>query len=375
MELIRGGLRDLANRPQGNEPLLDVLRSLAIMLVFSTHFAGIFNASARVLNNPFVYYGWSGVDLFFVLSGFLIGCQLWKEVRKSGQIRVGTFLLRRGLRIWPLYFSFILLVLIEALSSRANGAGLVVDATFISNYFHGQVGGSWSLSTEEQFYILAPVSIALLARKLKVRDLWVAPAAGLLIPIVARELVARSSPLAFRDLQQELYYPIHTHSDGLAIGLFIAWLTIIHPDFLRTTGRRLRFAGVMVVAAAALYVANRIVFDFTTLALIFGAATCFGAVTLTGTPWIFRWNGFYIMSRLSYGIYLNHFEVLPRLYPIFGKWRAAGGETAYWVCYATSLLICIVLAAVTFCLIAHPFLVLRSHWLKKMRDRDAAIAR
>src|SRR5580698_8313501 len=91
IELFSGGLRDLARPPRGNVPLLDVLRSVAILLVFSTHFSGEFNASERVLKYPFIYYGWSGVDLFFVLSGFLIGGQLWKEVKKNGQIRVGTF--------------------------------------------------------------------------------------------------------------------------------------------------------------------------------------------------------------------------------------------------------------------------------------------
>jgi peptidoglycan/LPS O-acetylase OafA/YrhL len=374
IKLLSGGLRDLTTRPRGNVPFLDVLRSLAILLVFTSHFAGEFHASAAVVKFPFVYYGWTGVDLFFVLSGFLIGSQLWKEVKQGGNVKVGAFLLRRGLRIWPLYFSFILMLLLEIAFLGRTSSGLLADATFLSNYFHCQVGGSWSLSTEEQFYILAPLSVYLIARRLKLRNFWVIPVAGLTILIISRALTIRFSALPYRALEQKLYFPIHTHADGLAVGLLLSWITVTHGGFLKSASRRLALASVMILCGAALYKLNSLLFDYTSLGLIFGAAACYGTSALKWMPAFVNWNGFYVLSRLSYGIYLNHFGVLPHLYSVFGKWSVYGGTPAFWICYAASLLICLLVAGVTFCLIEHPFLVLRSRWLSGARDPKLALA-
>ena len=366
IRLLERGVRDLIKRPQGNVPALDALRSLAILLVFSTHFADEFKASQRVVKFPFFYYGWSGVDLFFVLSGFLIGSQLWKELGKSGRIHIGTFLLRRGLRIWPLYFSFCALILGEVVFGGRSGSGLLADCTFLSNYFHNQVGGSWSLSTEEQFYILAPVLISLFAIKLRPQRLWVVPALGLLIPIGARFFVVASSGLPRRDLQQVLYFPIHTHSDGLAVGLFLAWMTSFRPDWVRLPRQRIAIAAVMVAGGVGLYIINRLVFNFTTVGLIFGAATCC-SIGSGKTPGLLNWNGFYLVSRLSYGLYLNHFGILPRLYAVLGHFRIAGGEPGFWICYLVAFAICLSFAAVTFVVIENPFLELRARWLTSKR--------
>src|SRR5436305_13199738 len=101
----RASLHDLTHRPAGNIAALDVLRALAIVLVFSGHFGDEFQAVPKVAHFPVFYWSWTGVDLFFVLSGALIGSQLWKELQRTGHIRIGRFLLRRGFRIWPLYFS------------------------------------------------------------------------------------------------------------------------------------------------------------------------------------------------------------------------------------------------------------------------------
>src|SRR5581483_8934782 len=99
---------------------------------------------------------------------------------------------------------------------------LLADATFTSNYFHCQIGGSWSLSTEEQFYIIAPICIYI-ALRLKLRRLVLLPIFGLLVPIAIRVLYRAFSHLSPADLKQFFYSPIHTHSDALAIGVLLAW--------------------------------------------------------------------------------------------------------------------------------------------------------
>ena len=143
--------------PPGQVAALDALRATAILMVITGHFAVIggqvFVHRAAVFRTLPFWFGWTGVDLFFVLSGLLIGRQLWRELGRNGTIDVRVFVLRRGFRIWPLYFTAALLspILTATWSYRWG------DWVFLSNYVGGRIEGGWSLSTEEHFYIIAPI--------------------------------------------------------------------------------------------------------------------------------------------------------------------------------------------------------------------------
>src|SRR5260221_10426293 len=103
-DLFAGSIRDLLHPPTGQITFLDGLRTLAILLVVNAHLSAEFTevfGSNHFSRLPFVTDGWIGVDLFFVLSGFFIGGQLWKEIQRTGKDAVGRFILRRGFRIWP----------------------------------------------------------------------------------------------------------------------------------------------------------------------------------------------------------------------------------------------------------------------------------
>jgi len=361
-DLWKGGLHDLCHRPEHNMPLLDVLRSCAILMVFAAHFAAIFKAAAWLLKSNVVYYGWTGVDLFFVLSGVLIGSQLWKELARTGDIRVGRFLLRRGLRIWPLYFSFVAFVAAEVVFAGRNGSGLWADATYLSNYFHCQIGGGWSLSNEEQFYILAPLSLCAFKRVLKPARMWIVPVAALLLENLDRAVKVWHSTLPEAALRQSLYYPIHTHADGLALGMFLSWVAIMRPKWITSASTRWPIAIALFAAGVLAYRVMPIVTNFTALALIYGSFTLVG-MAATRIPAALRWHGFYVISRLSFGMYLNHFGLLDRLFAYLGGWRDSGGAPAFWACAAISLLLSIGLAGLTFLLIEWPFLRLRALWM------------
>jgi peptidoglycan/LPS O-acetylase OafA/YrhL len=118
----------------------------------------------------------------------------------------------------------------------------------------------------------------------------------------------------------------------------------------------------MVVAAIGLHFVERELFAFTALALIFGAATLWG-LGLERTPKLLNWHGFYIVSRLSYGMYLNHFGLLERSSGLLLGWRMKGGEPAFWVLYLVNLVASIAIAFVTFQVIEWPFLQIRARWL------------
>ncbi|MFZ0795043.1 MAG: acyltransferase, partial [Candidatus Korobacteraceae bacterium] len=286
-EFFRGAVHDLRIRPRGNVPALDVLRSLAILLVFTAHYGAAFQAVPRVQALPIFNWGWTGVDLFFVLSGFLIGGQLWKEVDRTHRIQIGRFLLRRGLRIWPLYYAFVAWVAFEGLFGRSL-SGLWSDVFFLSNNFHNQIGGGWSLSTEEQFYIVAPVSIALFSRIINPRRLWILPVVGMFFVVISRALAIQYEA----HLPSDLYKTMYAHSDGLAVGAILAWCSVYRPQVIRSRWLRWSVCVALVAAAVGLHFLDRELFAFTALALMFGAATLLG-LGLKRTPKLLDWHGFY----------------------------------------------------------------------------------
>ena len=369
LEPWRGAWDDLRNRPPLNLPALDFLRSCAILLVFTMHAAGSFGAPYWFSRLPVSYYGWTGVDLFFVLSGVLIGTQLWKELKKTGDIQIGRFLLRRGLRIWPLYTTFVLFVACEVLLLGRKGSGLWSDAIYLSNYFHCQIGGSWSLSTEEQFYILAAISFALCCRFVPLERMWALPALGPILLIGARFLTIQHHPsLTVLQRNRLLHFPIHTHADGLAIGLLLAWIAVMRPNWIRSAKFRWCASCAAGVTGIALYAIKPILTDFTALALIYGALALLG-LSEARLPRILSWHGFYVGSRLSYGMYLNHFGLMEHL----AKWGfKVNGSPAFFLSYPISLVLSIALAAITFSLIEWPFLWLRQQWLARGNVPQAA---
>jgi peptidoglycan/LPS O-acetylase OafA/YrhL len=371
---FRGAIHDLRTRPRGNVPALDVLRSLAILLVFTAHYGAAFQALPRVQALPVFNWGWTGVDLFFVLSGFLIGGQLWKEVSRTNRIQIGRFLLRRGLRIWPLYYAFVALVAFEGLFGRSL-SGLWSDVFFLSNNFHNQIGGGWSLSTEEQFYVLAPISIALFSRIINPRRLWILPVVGMLLVVISRAIAIKYIGPRLATLPFDLYKITYAHSDGLAVGGLLAWCSVYRPAVIRSTWLRLSVSAAAVVAAIGLHFLDHEVFAFTALALIFGVATLLG-LGLKRTPKLLDWHGFYIVSRLSYGMYLNHFGLLERSSALMLGWRVGGGEPAFWLLYLVNLIASMAIAFVTFQLIEWPFLQIRARWLasKKQPQPEASPA-
>jgi peptidoglycan/LPS O-acetylase OafA/YrhL len=367
-------LRDLARPHEGTIPALDALRTCAVLLVVFGHASESYVArSGRqdlFSSLPFVRNGWIGVDLFFVLSGLLIGGQLWKELRATGGIDFPRFVLRRGLRIWPLYYCvFAFSVFVLGRGEFPFGRGWT-DIVFLTNYInYGVVWGSWSLCTEEQFYLLAPLLVVLGASRgcsvagYRKYLLWLI----LLLPLVRAVAWWRLTGGDIRrhdnTLTPFIYQPIHTHSDGLVVGLLIA--------NLRSAGAGRDRAGLCAsgwglllgaAAAAALWAAHREVFGYTGIALAFGSL--FWYLLSGGRAWhaVFRPRFFYVISRLSFGIYLNHQFIIKAAYrsaglaPPLADRLPALGNLATAVAFAAASA---AVSVATFCLVEYPFLRLR----------------
>jgi peptidoglycan/LPS O-acetylase OafA/YrhL len=383
--LTANPLRELWHRPAGQLAALDALRTLAVAFVVFGHTTvayvaagGVENAYSRL---PFVRGGWIGVDLFFVLSGYFIGRQLWRELDKTGTISFGQFFIRRGLRIWPLYFFFLAFVLLVLGRGGASWRGWS-DAVFLTNYVNqGVVMGSWSLCTEEQFYILTPLLLIFTARRARSVASY---RTGLVVLLIALPLVRlvtfwwltgsvnARNPEAFRDY---LYAPIHTHSDGLVMGLLLANLES-YADSRYKTGL---WASVWTIPFAmglcvVLQRLHREALNFTGITLVFGAAVWYLLSKRPAWLSLLNWQGFYWFSRLSFGMYLNHEYIHEGLVqwglmhlPLAGRLPAIHNLEAGLLVFLVSA----ALSLVTFCLIEHPFLLLRE-WVLAPGAKQAA---
>jgi len=221
------------------QPGLDLLRALAIIVVVIYH-AGImgFSMPGRVHR-----WGWIGVDLFFVLSGYLIGGQLLATLARNQSIELKRFFARRALRIMPAYF--VILAIYIFLPFWREYPEMYPWWKFLFSVqnigLHGGTAFShaWSLAVEDQFYLTLPFILLFVSR-------W--PRAAIILPcaifgggILLRAFLAYQHPgetsgVAFRDYQAWIYYPTWTRLDPLVFGVALAAIEKFRPQWwLRLT--------------------------------------------------------------------------------------------------------------------------------------------
>jgi peptidoglycan/LPS O-acetylase OafA/YrhL len=159
---------------------LDTLRALSLMLVVLSH---IFFNDGSVIDK--LHLGAIGVDVFFVISGFLITALICKELAIKGEFNLKSFLIRRAFRILPVVcmFSVVLISLNFIYNLNLSFISIASGLLFVKNlpFFEGiwENGHLWSLSVEEQFYIIFPVGIYVIGTK---RYLWTLCALLFIIP-------------------------------------------------------------------------------------------------------------------------------------------------------------------------------------------------
>ncbi|MCW1916485.1 acyltransferase [Luteolibacter sp. GHJ8] len=148
---------------------IDILRAIAVLLVLGRHMSSCppeVNMAVHKMTEAWIRGGWIGVDLFFVLSGFLVSGLLFREHDRSGRIDAKRFLIRRGFKIYP---PFWLLILATVVLGALRGRGLEwekiwAELLFVQNYFPGIWVHTWSLAVEEHFYLLLTFAFLLALR-------------------------------------------------------------------------------------------------------------------------------------------------------------------------------------------------------------------
>jgi len=386
-------------------PELDGLRSLAFILVYYHHTVGLFWRD-NPGNSPlyrFLFYadqrihnwGWVGVDLFFVLSAFLITSLLLRERDTSTQatISLKKFFARRILRIWPLYFCYLALVaglslmlppaytgaaLIASPGGPISGPGsspaawtqLVCFALFVGNFaVIGQgvilhlLNPMWSLCIEEQFYIVWGLSMKMFKRNIYLIAALVA--CGLAAPALRYYLWSH-------DAKNYLAYYLNSlsHCDAIVCGGMAAFLW-------RRLGERLKASaalqGALIVAMLALlapltwvpYIEasdSSIIWVMSSIALGFTAL-----VLLTMSNKIVK--GFFSLpflmhvGRLTYGLYMFHFMVVYTLvYVSRTELHIASRLTYMLISWPLGLTITYILARLSWRFIESPCLSLKERF-------------
>jgi peptidoglycan/LPS O-acetylase OafA/YrhL len=358
---IRDAARELLGRKDPRTiPWLDFCRTLAILLVLGGH---SMDFGLRGLWAKFFNWGWTGVDLFFVLSGFLIAKQLWSELAATGSVQVGRFLLKRGLRIWPLYYAAIVVVWALDLAMHRSPRPLLVDLFCVSDYFHHQVPGGWSLSIEEQFYLILPV-LLLLLRKLPPKALLAIPIGWLLLLPIFRHYTMLGVPLSGGD--EAVAHTFHTHTDGLALGIIIAWLSVFCKEWWRSGRGKYWIPALAFFLGLVEHKLHTVTLSFTALGVFYAGFVIIGLRAALPNR-LTNWRIFHVLSRLSYGSYLNNLILLHLIDPYTHRYVSAHSANALFFAlwFIGFVLLSNTVAFVTYTFIELPFLELREHWLAR----------
>lgn len=229
---------------------LDLLRALAITLVLGRHMSQTPPDMPQFIKVPFEawrHIGWMGVDLFFVLSGFLISGLIIKEFEKHGDFNGVHFLIRRGFKIYPSYYLFLVLSLpaIIWIPNQVTPYSFMCEALFVSNYFANIWGQTWSLCIEEHFYILFALGFFILSkRKAPIKYLMWACIVTLIFPLAGRIYISSILPFYQKPFQTATMFRI----DALAFGVLISCLFQLYGDRLKDKLRK--FAPIITICGA-----------------------------------------------------------------------------------------------------------------------------
>jgi peptidoglycan/LPS O-acetylase OafA/YrhL len=352
-------------------PSLDGLRGVAILMVMAHHAS-------------LVQGGFLGVDVFFVLSGFLITALLMQEWDRTGSVNLRNFYARRALRLLP---ALLVLLSIFLMAPRLFGLGHVPWKQTLSVLFYsanwvlafllvnlGLLTPAWSLAIEEQFYILWPPLLRLLLI-LKVGRLWMLGLVllGIASASVIRVLLWQSPPTAAS--VSRLYYSLDTRMDslllGCLLGLLTAWYMLPQRGWLLAATRYAAAPAAVIMLALAYrapsYLSRSL---YHGVELLVCVATAVVIVALLTSPprlasLILEQRVLVWVGRISYGLYLWH---VPIFYGVLSQGRMARlgitGVMLTLLRFAATFAV----AAASFYLIEQPLLRLK----EKFRGRAHA---
>jgi peptidoglycan/LPS O-acetylase OafA/YrhL len=368
-------------------PGLDLLRSIAIVwvMLFHSYIVGGIGERFAMLQS----YGWMGVDLFFVLSGYLIGSQLLKPLSRGEPVPVADFYLRRAFRVLPVLWVMLTLYFVWPSLREAPGIQplwqfLTFTLNFLIDYQHNKAFSHlWSLCVEEHFYLLFPWLAWWLTRRPSTARFIAICVALVIAGMAVRGYVWQHSMAPVRDLDDErfglrfvegIYYPTYTRLDGLLAGVILATIKTYRPPLwasIQARANALLLGGLVVVAAAIWLFQDRTGFWPSVvgypllsagLALLVASATSaqglLGTIRVPGAGWI---------ALISYSLYLSHKIVFHVVESLLVGHLEGHGALAFAI-YAVATLGA---GSLLYCVVERPFLRLRERFHGKHSTRQA----
>lgn len=370
-------------------PGLDLLRAIAIVWVMLFH-----SFVVGGLGDDFGWlsrFGWMGVDLFFVLSGFLIGSQVLKPLARGERLDFGDFYLRRTFRILPAFV--VVLALYLAIPAFREEPGMqpwwqfaTFTVNFLIDYEHNKAfSHAWSLCVEEHFYLVFPLLAWWLTRRPSAAKFVSVCVAVLLAGIAIRTSVWLFDMAPVRGLEhvqrgfdrrfiEDMYYPTYNRLDGLLAGVVLAtFKTFRRPlwDRLQANANAVLMLGLAVVALAIWLFRDRtglignsigwpILSAGLALLVFAGAGTrsWIGRRRVPGAGWL---------ALVSYSLYLVHKPVYHMVASAFGAQLEGRGMLAFAV-YAIAALSA---GALLHYAIERPFLHLRDRFSGRQTQQIA----
>lgn len=226
---------------------LDILRALAVFLVLGRHLLEIPETLSPALRTFLLVWreiGWIGVDLFFVLSGYLVSGLLFREYQSSQRVQITRFLIRRGFKIYPPFYvftaaTFFLSDYLPISSERWRYLG---EVSFLQNYLGAVWNHTWSLAVEEHFYILLSIVVLVLVRA---NDSSTNPF-RFLVPLILSTmvfvLVLRCTVVSLYPAGDWAPFITQTHFriDSLLSGVLLAYLFYYESAVLKSTVERFK---------------------------------------------------------------------------------------------------------------------------------------
>lgn len=355
-------------------PALEGVRGYAFIVVFLVHFHRVLTRPPETWLMPYFLFlslGWLAVPLFFAVSGYLITQILYRSKGREGYFRV--FYGRRALRVLPLYYSVLGVVAVATVLRHWHWTKVYLTYFFYLQNFtrsrsifligpHVGLGHLWSMSLEEQFYLLWPLVIRYCPdRKSMLRVCY-----AVLIFCFAARVCWPLFDLPFVDG----YYSTLTRADGIICGAMIAlWLEDREmPKWMPTTAKWAALGGVFILLVRAWFYGRSLPDVYSNLTLMVPIAnvisTALLVLLLVENAWLarvssHRWICW--LGRMSYGLYLFHnlylgyFQdvVAPALTPAMGVMaaRVVSGSLAF--------LLTVLLAKLSFDLLETPALRLK----------------
>lgn len=355
----------------------DILRGIAILLVMSWHMPWI--------EYPPVFqhikdFGWLGVDIFFVLSGFLIGSELLRPVHAGHAPDLRVFYLKRAFRILPVFWLMVAAYTVfPVLREHGAMSPLWRYLTFTLNFgldakSFGTFTHAWSLCVEEHFYLILP-ALVLLLRTFRAPWPAIALAAFVLVGgMLLRHMLWQGWKADAGDnvaFFTRFYYPSYTRLDGLLIGVCMAALRLFYPAAWARFARPIFTLPLAISSLGIAGYMNQVdgVILTETGSVIFYPLFSLGVAALLATGLAIephlqpaRWTGLGYIATISYSLYLSHkivFHVDDLLLP--KPWMTGWSQIAIY--YITSIAV----ASALYFAVERTFMQMRNRILARMK--------